>query len=95
MLDVISSDNMETHTYGKHVSYLNYTGTYNCTAENDDGIITGSEFDVIIYGGLYFYIFDITVKTGCITIVIHIIVYNINETFFFTKIFASDEDPYT
>ncbi|XP_071132957.1 cell adhesion molecule CEACAM5-like [Mytilus edulis] len=50
MLDVFFPDNMETHTYGKHVSYLNYTGTYNCTADDDDGITTGSEFDVIIYG---------------------------------------------
>lgn len=84
MLAVISSKYMETHTYGKHESYLNFTGTYNCTAENDDGITTGSEFDVIIYGGLYFYIIDSTVKTGFITIVILIIVYNVIETFFFT-----------
>lgn len=84
MLEVISSNDMGTCTYGKRMSYLNFTGTYNCTAENDDGITTGSEFDVIIYGGLYFYIIDCTVKTGFITIVILIIVYNITETFFFT-----------
>lgn len=82
MLDVISSNDMGTYTYGKHESYLNYTGTYNCTAENKDGITTGSEFDVIMYGGLYFYIIDSILKTGFITIFIHIIFYNMNETFF-------------
>lgn len=43
-------------TYGKQVASLDNTGTYICTAENYYEITTGSEFDVIIYDGLYSYV---------------------------------------
>lgn len=57
-LDVISHNFMGTFTYGKHVSYLNYTGTYNWTAANDKGITTGSIFDVIIFDDVYSYVIN-------------------------------------